>query len=74
MICLKTTANKDVYRTSKVLVSRRLADEIERMQELLETMYLKKYRRKKHIPKIKVSDYVADICRDTRYKLQNGRT
>lgn len=73
MINTKAVVKNSVPRKVNVWISKRLYDEMLRMQELLMQIHKKKYKRKKHITKLKTSDVLADVCRDARYKIQNGR-
>lgn len=65
---------RPVERKVTVLVSKKLYFEMCKMQELLMLMHKAKYKKRKFINKIKVSDFMADVCRNARYKMQNGRS
>lgn len=53
-------------------ISQRLNNEIKATQKLLNDIYKKKYKRKKSFNRIQASDFLADIYRRERYKIQNG--
>lgn len=58
---------------SKSNISDKLNNEIKATQSMLNEMYKKRYRRKKSFNRIQASDFLAEIYRRQRYKIQNGK-
>jgi hypothetical protein len=69
---LKDLSRRRVQKQNSY-ISKKLVFEIEAMKKLLEERHKKLTKKKKLLSKGAVSDYLADICRMARYKIQNGR-
>lgn len=54
------------------IVSSKLDFEIKKTQELLGSKYKNKYKRKKKFTRIQASDFLAEIFRKQRYKLEKA--
>lgn len=70
---LKELSKKKFTRPQKrnTLISAKLNNEIKATQKLLSEIYKKRFRRRKAFSRVQASDFLAEIYRQQRYKMQN---
>ena len=56
---------------SKKVISIKLENEIKATQKLLSNIYKKKYKKRRSFTVAQASDFIADVYKRQRYKMQN---